>query len=106
LHEPETYDDAIAAYAKALELTPDQFEPRANLGEIYLRLEQYHNALVSFLTARKFSSNDPKLHYYLGEVYMRLGKRDQASSELQLLTELRDPLAEELAKLIKSDSTN
>ena len=61
------------------------------------------DALSAFLTAG-IEHNDPKLRYDLGELYIRFGKREEALHELQTLRELHDPLVDNLAKRMNSDS--
>jgi hypothetical protein len=68
-----------------------------------MALGHNENALGAFLTAG-IEHNDPKPRYDLVELYIRLGKREEALHELQTLRELHDPLADNFAKPMNSDS--
>jgi tetratricopeptide (TPR) repeat protein len=57
----ERYDEALASYAKALELNPGRFSAAFNAGTILLKLERYDQAFAAFEAAGKLAHDHPYL---------------------------------------------
>jgi protein O-GlcNAc transferase len=93
-----TFAEAAAAYAKSLQLKPDQFVALANLGDIYLGMGKLEEAQEVLVKARLINPNDPKLRALLGETYRRANKREDALVELEILKRLDSSRAEQLSK--------
>jgi Flp pilus assembly protein TadD len=71
-----------------------------------LQQQKYEDALQAFLAATNLNPHDPELRVALGEVYFRLGRNEEALAELNGLKELHSPFADDLAKLMNSDSSS
>ena len=98
LHSPENFSDAAPAYQKSLELDPDQFESRANLGDVCLQLDRTEEAIDALRQAAKIKPNDVKVHFLLAQCYLKAGNRDDALREYGIVKRLDSSVAEDLAK--------
>jgi len=74
----KTYDQALAAYQKLLELYPDDYIGNTNLGILYFELEEWDKAIE--LNERNIQNNpDSRFPYEnLAEVYEAMGLYDRA----------------------------
>ena len=80
-----TYE-AIAHYAKALEINPNHPNTYANLGALYKALGNFDQARTSTLKSLELNPDNPTAHMNLGAIYIDLGNLDQAlASTLQSL---------------------
>lgn len=106
----ERYDDAAAAFGKAVELNPGYAEAHYNLGLIHSRAERYAEAIESFgraLAARaEAAKNDqdmkadyPEALYNLGLAYYLTDNGAGLAEQQKKLQTMNSPLAAELAKL-------
>ena len=65
------YEEAIAAYKKAIELKPDYDAAYANLGAVYYTQQKLDLAEEAYLKAIELSPNDADVIYNLGAIYMQ-----------------------------------
>ena len=84
------YDQALAAYQRALELDPKVAAPHNGIGNVYSDLGQYDQALAAYQRAIELDPKDAYPHNGIGNVYRDLGKYDQALAAYQRAIEL-DP---------------
>jgi tetratricopeptide (TPR) repeat protein len=79
----KTYDRAMAAYRKLLELYPDDYIGNTNLGILYFELEEWDKAIA--LYERNIRNNpDSRFPYEnLAEVYEAMGLYDRALAILE-----------------------
>jgi tetratricopeptide (TPR) repeat protein len=101
-------NEAREAYAKAIELNPDDAESHYELGVVYYNLDRNPEAIESFKKAlasfKKASESSPSqvanAHYRLGICYFESGLKKEALDEGKLLEPLDKALADRLAKYI------
>lgn len=78
-------DEALTAYMKALELKPDFSEARLNLGNLYLDMKRYDDAIAQYEKALNnvmFREPD-KAHGNMGWAYYKKGDVPQALDHLK-----------------------
>ncbi|HOE13909.1 MAG TPA: tetratricopeptide repeat protein [Candidatus Saccharicenans sp.] len=88
LYEQGEYEEAIAMFERFLELQPDLYEARVNIGNCYVRLKEYDKAIKEFeLVLEKLNQKYPDLtgnkmaasiYASLGELCMDQGKLEEA----------------------------
>jgi tetratricopeptide (TPR) repeat protein len=66
-----SYNKAIAAYLRALELDPADGAAMHNLGTAYLQIGKLADARKQFETALTVDAQDPKTLYMLGTIYLQ-----------------------------------
>jgi len=97
------YEDAIAAYKRAIELKPDYDAAYANLGAVYYTQQKLDLAEKAYLKAIELSPNDADVIYNLGAIYMQQAlatgapdpdKLNQALEQINRAIELNPKLAE------------
>ncbi|MDJ1177731.1 tetratricopeptide repeat protein [Roseofilum sp. BLCC_M91] len=74
LTEVHRYEDAIAAYHKALEWFPESYETWLEIGKLYLKQQNYHRAMEAYQKAIDIDENRDEAWYYLGNT---LSKSEQ-----------------------------
>jgi tetratricopeptide (TPR) repeat protein len=84
------YDQAIAAFQRAIALDPDDAYPHNNLGNVYRALKQYDQAIAAFQRAIALNPDYATPHNGLGNVYSDRQQYDQAIAAFQRAIEL-DP---------------
>ena len=72
------YPDALIAFEKARELTPDDAKIYNALGLIYFRQGKYSQAADAFLRTLQLDPNFADAHNNLGKVYAQIGQWDKA----------------------------
>jgi len=77
------YGRAIPELERALEVDPDLYVGRLNLGACYLQMNNPRSAVEELQKAIRIFGGDPKAHYYLGMAYHLSGKNEQAIPELR-----------------------
>jgi len=75
------YHEAIAAYQKASDISPNHAEVYGNLGVVYGTVGMYDEAIVMFKKALIFNPNAAGVHYDLGIAYYIKGMYDEAIAE-------------------------
>jgi tetratricopeptide (TPR) repeat protein len=63
------YDQAIQAYARALELAPDYAEAMVGLGDARQAKGQYDEAIQEYRLALQLEPDNARVHYGLGKIY-------------------------------------
>ncbi|RKU25177.1 hypothetical protein C6497_16650 [Candidatus Poribacteria bacterium] len=69
----EKYDDAIAAYQKALQYDPDYAHIHAAIGAALSQLHRYNEALKAYKTASDILPEDAMILHQIGNIYGKLG---------------------------------
>ena len=79
----ETYDKALAAYQKLLELYPDDSFVIGNVGVAYLNLGQWENAIPYYEKAIKAGLEFTPAYTQLASCYRSIGENDKAKDVLE-----------------------
>jgi arylsulfatase A-like enzyme/Flp pilus assembly protein TadD len=77
----QRYTDAIASFAKALELKPDYDLAVFNLANMYRRMGNDDAALAGFERYLEIDPTDPYVHYQIGEIYLDRGDTPRAEQQ-------------------------
>lgn len=103
-YEARQWDQAIAAYQKAIELDPNYQAAYANLGVTYYQQQQFDLAASQYEKALELNPKDGEVAYNLGVLYLQQALSQggepnpellsQAVSQLQLANEMSPELAE------------
>lgn len=93
-------DNAAAAFRSTLEMDPENFDARLNLGVIYYTQKKYAEAEKELRTANKLREQTPGLLYYLGMSLANLGKFDEAETELVAAIKLGGPEMKEAHRVL------
>jgi tetratricopeptide (TPR) repeat protein len=103
--EPE---QALADIDKSLAACPNLAEARADRGKVLLRLHREQEALPDLLSAEKANPNDPGTHFLLAQAYRATGRKEEATAEMKIFSELdqkaRAATAERAGEVIKNSS--
>src|SRR5580704_1187439 len=70
--------DAVAPLQKAIELSPDQANPKFYLGMALERSGQVAPAIAQYEAADKLDDKNPDVHSALGRVYLQAGRSSDA----------------------------
>ena len=84
------YDEAIATYHEVLQLDPDHYASRLNIGFCYLGKRDFRRALDTFQVTALKNPGRPDPHYYMGETYLAQGFFNQAREPYAKAIELDD----------------
>ncbi len=79
----EKFEDAIAAYQRAIAYAPERAHSHAALGSAYANMHRYAAALDSYKVAVALDANDEMVHHQLGNVYSKRGERAAAKRHQQ-----------------------
>jgi tetratricopeptide (TPR) repeat protein len=74
-------DDAIDAYKKSLEISPENADARIALGDLYLRRAQHQEALNEYARVATMLPDSALPHYRSADAYLQSGKFPQAAAE-------------------------
>jgi tetratricopeptide (TPR) repeat protein len=91
----ESYEQAINAFKKCLELNPDvsvREMAQYNLGVAYLSLSRNDEAIGAFNQSLQHNSQDPETHHFLGMAYLGKKLYDQAITAFQQSIKLKPDL--------------
>ncbi len=104
---------AVAPLQKAVELSPDQANPKFYLGTALERSGQVALAMAQYEAADKLDDKNPDVHAALGRVYLRAGRSSDAEPQFRTALSIRRDssaahlgLAESLAAQKKSDAAD
>jgi tetratricopeptide (TPR) repeat protein len=87
----KTYDKAIKAHKKLLELYPDDLGGNNNLGNLYSRIEEWDKAIERYEACLKYGGKDVVFYSNLATQYNRKGLFDKARQVLeQYLNDVSD----------------
>ena len=86
----QTYDQAIRAFERAIELYPDHHEARHGLGLVYGSLERYAEAAAQFEELRRRRYAFGGTYYSLAHMYAALGDFEAGADSVRAFREL-DP---------------
>ena len=75
----EKFEDAIAAYQRAIAYTPDWAYTHAALGSAYASTHRYAEALDAYKVAVALDSDDEMIHHQIGNVYSKRGEHGAAT---------------------------
>lgn len=95
---------AISEYQTAIKLKPDSFEAHANLGDIYLQLGRYSDAIEPLRHAVELKPHSVEVRDCLGVAFLKSGDRDRAMEEFRVIDGLRPEFEGELAKLLRLEN--
>jgi tetratricopeptide (TPR) repeat protein len=98
--------EAIAPSKEGLAKYPDSDMGHYGLGEAYLALEQYLDAINEFKQAIKLSDGPGKAvtHFQLGLAYLGAEDKKSALEEYKILKPVRADLAEQLLQNIRTSN--
>jgi hypothetical protein len=88
-------EKAVSVFKTALRIKPDA-DIHSNLGNAYIDLGMYREALVEYQLALKARPYYARAHFGLGISFLRLNERDAAFEEYEILKKLNPALADEL----------
>jgi tetratricopeptide (TPR) repeat protein len=75
------FDEAIAAYKKSLEISPDNADARIALGDLYLRRGQHKEALDEFTRVLAAHPDKALPHYRVADANLQMGNFSDAVAE-------------------------
>ncbi|MBD2188784.1 tetratricopeptide repeat protein [Pseudanabaena mucicola] len=79
----EQYDLALPRARLAAQLAPKAFQTQGILGSIYLRKEQYSEAIAALKVAHDLKKDEPSILFSLGAAYLRNKNYPEAISNLK-----------------------
>jgi len=89
------FEQAIAAYQKAIELNPNDTEAYLNRGQAYaIGSGQYDLAIADYNKVIKINPRDAQAYFKRGKVYKQKGEFDRAISDYSKAIELNPNYAE------------
>jgi YYY domain-containing protein len=92
LREAGKLDEALAAWASAVEVAPNDPAAHNKLGIAYLDRRQFDKAKEAFEAVVRIDQGWTEGWFHLGETYERMGKRDDAKNAYQsLIDKARNP---------------
>ena len=94
LHALKRYDEAVAAFNRALAAAPDNLDIVNNLGNLYQDLGKLNETLDCRRRALALASDNPVLHYNYGVTLMKLGWIEQAIAAHQAALNLNPEFPE------------
>ena len=93
------FEEALAAFKKALEAKPDFLSARANLAFAHYKLKQYEKSLAEFEKVLEEKPDSAKIHYNIGMINYIQRRYDQADEGFAIAVQL-DPRYEKLVSKI------
>jgi tetratricopeptide (TPR) repeat protein/TolB-like protein len=87
-----TYDEAISHFKRMIELDPENISGEMgrvcnHLGNLYMRLGRFDEAIATFEHYRSFSPGHPGPLHSIGNAYMHSGRYDEAVSQFSGIIE-------------------
>ena len=79
----EKFEDAVAAYQRAIVSTPNWAYTHAALASAYVNMHRYAEALDAYKVAVALDPNDEMIHHQLGNVYSKRGEGSAAMRHQQ-----------------------
>lgn len=90
------YDEAIFAYKKVIEMTPNDHEAYFNLGNVYFMNGALEQSCTIYQKAYEKNPNDVRLWYNLGEVYFCLNNYQEALYYFEKVRSIPQPYPTQL----------
>lgn len=87
------FDLALTEYRTALRLDPRAIRPRANLADLYRRLDRDSDAEALLREGINLGSDDAALHHSLGLLLVRQDRQEEGLGELKRAVELQEASA-------------
>lgn len=87
---------AIPWLLQARELNPKAIETQSLLGEAFLDQEDWANAETSYRAVVKAQPESASAHYGLARALLKEGKKAEASRELALVRQIKEPVGSEM----------
>jgi tetratricopeptide (TPR) repeat protein len=84
------FDKAIAAYKKALEITPDSAEAHLSLGDVYSRMGRPEDALTEYNLVVRSDPRNAAAYFRVADVNLRMGRFPEAAAAAERVLAL-DP---------------
>ena len=79
----EKFEDAVAAYQRAIACVPDWAYTHAALASAYVNMHRYAEALDAYKAAVALDPNDEMIQHQLGNVYSKRGEHSAAMQHQQ-----------------------
>jgi eukaryotic-like serine/threonine-protein kinase len=83
-------DDALIAFQKGIELQPDDFRLRQDLGGFHDRLADHNEAIKHLRAAVELAPDDPNVHRAVAVALVNAGRFSEAEQELRVSLGLRE----------------
>ncbi|HVR69716.1 MAG TPA: FG-GAP-like repeat-containing protein, partial [Vicinamibacteria bacterium] len=83
-------DDAIAGFSRVVEMDPADVGGNVNLGQMYMQLRRYPEAIATFRAAAAAEPYSQTAVYNLGIALTRAGLRAEGETVMERFKELRD----------------
>jgi Flp pilus assembly protein TadD len=81
-------EQAQGLLARAVAIAPDDARIHEQLGQVYMRQENFADAAKHFEAANRLSPGSSNLHFLLGQAYRRLGRALDAKREFETAARL------------------
>jgi tetratricopeptide (TPR) repeat protein len=78
--ESAEFDQAAAAYKKALEFTPESVDTGLGLGDVYLQQGKTEDALSEYSRALAMDTKSAPAHFRVADANLRMGRFPEASA--------------------------
>ncbi|HMF56118.1 MAG TPA: tetratricopeptide repeat protein [Pyrinomonadaceae bacterium] len=98
------FQQAVAAYKKALNLRPNDAQTHYELGMAYYSLNLYTDAASEYRQAIKLNPKSADAHFRLGWMNYVLGKKRAATEEYERLKTLDPAMAQKLYRIINEQT--
>jgi tetratricopeptide (TPR) repeat protein len=82
------YEEAAAAYSKALEILPDSAESRLGLGDVYLQQGNPEEALSEYRRVTAANPQNVPAHFRVADANLQIGRLDAAAAAASKVLEL------------------
>ena len=82
------FDQAIAHYTEALQISPENWTTHVNLGNVLLQQGNLDQAIAHYTEALRASPGDWKAHFNLGVAYGQQGRFTEAASHFEEVLKL------------------
>ncbi|MEG4325358.1 tetratricopeptide repeat protein [Microcoleus sp. herbarium5] len=79
LQESGRFDEAVAAYKKAIELNPNFSWSYHSLGDVFLKLEKWEEAVAAYKKAVELNPDFSWSYHNLGDALLKLGQWEEAA---------------------------
>jgi len=86
----ECVDDAIDCFEKVVELDCNHYNALFQLGNIYMKLDDYSPALDWFLKALSVNESNPTIHNRLADLYEKVGEETAADHHRKMAKKLKN----------------